>query len=145
LLFRSLNGIKSGNYLKSRSELFHRFPSKTFKSRSFGTTTYHTIDPEVVKHYQSTHFAEFGYAPLRAHLAPNLWGNGIPVADGPDWSTARSFIRSSFDIVHTANIHRLEHHVGKFMDLLPTDGSTVDLLPLFKRLVSGNSNNKLGT
>ncbi|KAF2662187.1 cytochrome P450 [Lophiostoma macrostomum CBS 122681] len=137
--FKSMNSLKSGNYLDSRLELFQPFQSKTFRSSSFGTTTFHTIDPEVVKNYQTLHFDEFDYAPLRYHLAENLWGNGIAVSDGTEWSAARSFISSSFDYVHTANIERLEYHVGKFMKLLPCDGSTVDLLPLFKRLILDTS------
>jgi hypothetical protein len=133
--FQKMRALKSGDYLESSTALFKQFSSKTFKGYSFGTTTYHTIDPEVVKSYQSTFFKDFGIEPLRYHLAENLWGNGIVVADGRRWVSARSFIRSSFDVVHTANIERLDHHVQKFMQLIPRNGSTVDLMPLFKRLV----------
>lgn len=128
--------LNSGHYLENGTALSTSFHSKTFKSRSFGQTTYHTTNPEVVKNYQSIYFKHFGIEPLRHHLAENLWGNGIVVADGERWASARGFIRSSFDVVHTANIERLEYHVGKFMELIPRDGTTVDLMPLFKRLVS---------
>lgn len=107
LFFQKMRALQSGGYLECNTALFKLFSSKTYKSNSFGTTTYHTIDPEVVKSYQSTFFKDFGIEPLRFHLAENLWGNGIVVADGERWASARSFIRSSFDIVHTANIARL--------------------------------------
>jgi cytochrome P450 len=137
LFIKKMRALGSGTYLETSAATYRLFRSKTFTSNSFGTTIYHTIDPEVVKSYQSVQFKDFGYGPIRYHLAENLWGNGIAVTDGPSWTAARSFIRSSFDVVHTANIQRLEHHVDKFMGLLPWDGGTVDLLPLFKRLVSG--------
>lgn len=136
LFIGKMRSLASGKYLENGTSLFKSFRSRTFKSNSFGTTIYHTIDPEVVKNYQSIHFKDFGIEPLRYHLAENLWGNGIVVADGQRWMSARSFIRSSFDVVHTANIDRLEYHVTKFMALLPRNGETVDLMPLFKRLVN---------
>jgi cytochrome P450 len=134
---KKMLALKSGTYLSTSATPYLSIKSKTFKITSFCNTIYHTIDPDVVKGYQSIHFKDFGYGPIRYHLAENLWGNGIAVADGESWTAARRFIRGSFDVVHTANIQRLEHHVDKFMALLPCDGATVDLLPLFKRLVSG--------
>ncbi|OAG02412.1 cytochrome P450 [Paraphaeosphaeria sporulosa] len=139
LFFKKMRALKAGDYLEGNTALFKLFSSKTYRSYSFGTTTYHTIDPEVVKSYQSTFFKDFGIEPLRYHLAENLWGNGIVVADGQRWASARSFIRSSFDVVHTANIDRLDHHVQRLMELIPRDGSTVDLMPLFKRLILDTS------
>ena len=136
LFIKKMQALNSGTYLESNAAMFRMFTSKTFVSKSFGSTTYNTIDPEVAKHYQSIYFKDFGIEPLRYHLAKNLWGNGIVVADGQRWAAARTFIRSSFDVVHTANIERLEYHVEKMMGLIPRDGSTIDLMPLFKRLVS---------
>lgn len=136
LFINKMRALSSGTYLDSSAAVYRLFASKTFMSKSFGSTTYHTIDSEVVKNYQSIFFSNFGIEPLRYHLAENLWGNGIVVADGQRWASARSFIRSSFDVVHTANIERLEYHVDRMMSLIPRDGTTIDLMPLFKRLVS---------
>jgi hypothetical protein len=139
LFFKTMNAFQNGNYLQTQTSLFEPYTSKTIKTHAFGTTIYRTYDPEVSKNFQSIFFKDFGIEPLRYHVAENLWGNGIVVSDGKKWADARSFIRSSFDVVHTANLDRLCHHVDKFMMLLPRDGSTVDLLPLFKRLVSPTS------
>ncbi|KAF2015191.1 cytochrome P450 [Aaosphaeria arxii CBS 175.79] len=139
LFILTIQAFSSGEYLDRSTARFIQFKSKTWKSHSFGTTVYHTIDPEVAKNYQSIYFKSFGIEPIRYHLAENLWGNGIVVTDGEKWSAVRSFIRSSFDIVHTANIERLAFHVEKFMELLPRDGTTFDLMPLFKRLVLDTS------
>lgn len=129
LFFKTMKAFQNGSYLETQTSLFKPYRSKTFKSHGFGRTIYRTYDPEVSKNFQSVFFKDFGIEPLRYHVAENLWGNGIVVSDGKKWADARSFIRSSFDVVHTANIDRLGYHVDKFVRLLPRDGSTVDLLP----------------
>jgi hypothetical protein len=149
LFIKQMRALNSGTYLESSAAVRASFSqskskSKTYMSKSFGSTIYHTTNPEVVKIYQSICFHDFGIEPLRYHLAENLWGNGIVVADGQRWADARRFIRGSFDVVHTANIDRLEYHVAKFMDLIPRDGTTVDLMPLFKRLVSRPNSEQIG-
>ncbi|KAF2714530.1 cytochrome P450 [Pleomassaria siparia CBS 279.74] len=134
-----VSGSLSQAILKTQTSLFKPCSSKTIKTHAFGTTIYRTYDDEVSKNFQSIFFKDFGIEPLRFHVAENLWGNGIVVSDGKTWADVRSFIRSSFDIVHTKNIERSSHHVDKFMKLLPRDGSTVDMMPLFKRLILDTS------
>lgn len=58
------------------------------------------------------------------------------VTDGPQWKKSRTLIKPTFDIAHIANLDRLGPFVDRFMELLPRDGSTVDLFPLLKRMVS---------
>lgn len=135
LFFKMMSAYQSGNYLATNSSLFAHSTSKTIKTNSFGTTVYRTYDSEVSKSILSLNFKSFGIEPLRHHIAKNLWGNSIVVSDGKRWSDSRNFIRSSFDVVHTANIERLRWHVDRFMKLLPENEETVDLMPLFKRLV----------
>ena len=129
------NAFEKGKFLEISQRQFELY-GKTFKAKSFGTTMIKTIDPEVSKAVHGTFFDNFGLQPLRYDTAKNLFGNGIIVVDGPAWAHARSMIRSSFEIVHIANFDFLSQHVDRFMELIPQDGSTVDLLPLFKRLVS---------
>ena len=102
---------------------------------SFGNTIIKTIDPEVSKAVHSTFFDRFGLQGLRYDVAEHLWGNGIIVVDGSHWKHGRALIRGSFDVVHIANMERLKKHTNAFLELLPKHGSTVDLAPLFKRLV----------
>jgi len=49
LFISTINDFNSGNYLEGSTARFKSLPSKTWKSRSFGATMYHTIDPKVVK------------------------------------------------------------------------------------------------
>ena len=126
--------FESGTFLETDRQLYKLY-SKTFETNSFGTTLIKTIEPENAKVVYSTSFKNFGLQPLRYNTAENLFGNGIIVVDGPLWAHSRALIRTSFETVHITNINFLSPHVNRFMDLLPRDGSTVDLLPLLKRLV----------
>ncbi|OCL14662.1 cytochrome P450 [Glonium stellatum] len=134
LFMQYMNGFKSGDFLDTNKRHYETY-GKTFKANLFGTTFIKTIDPEVSKSFHSTSFNKFGLQPLRYEVSKNLFGNGIIVVDGPHWQHGRALIRSSFDIVHIANFEQLGRHVRHFLDLLPRDGSTIDLLPLFKRLI----------
>lgn len=102
---------------------------KTFRTTLLGKTIIKTSDPEVSKAFHATSFDKFGLEPLRLHIAPNFFGNGVILVDG------RALIRSSFDVVHIANFERLQRHTSRFMNLLPKDETTVDLAPLLKLLV----------
>ncbi|KAF2009398.1 cytochrome P450 [Aaosphaeria arxii CBS 175.79] len=136
--FKYMSAFKSGTFLDFNKTMYDTY-GKTFKANSFGTTLIRTIDPQVSKAVHATYFQNFGLQGLRYETAKHLWGNGIIVVDGPHWQHGRSLIRSSFDIVHIANFARLEKHVQRMMELLPTDGSTIDLMPLFKRLILDTS------
>jgi cytochrome P450 len=129
-----MNAFKGAHLLDFNKSMFDKY-GKTFTVNSFGTKVIKTIDPEISKAVHATYFANFGLQGLRYDTATNLWGNGIIVVDGPHWKHGRALIRSSFDVVHVANMERLRKHTDVFLNLLPVDGSTVDLAPLFKRLV----------
>ncbi|KUJ20857.1 cytochrome P450 [Mollisia scopiformis] len=55
---------------------------------------------------------------------------------GEKWAIRRKLIKPSFDVIHIANLDNrsLGRHVERLMDLIPRDTSTVDLMPLFRRL-----------
>jgi hypothetical protein len=130
----TMNAFKNGHFLDYKTSQFAKY-GKTFQTNNFGTILFETIDPEVSKAVHSTHSANFGLQPLRYETAKHLWGNGIVVVDGEEWKRGRALIRASFDVVHVANFQRLRRHTETLFALLPQDGSTVDLMPLFKRLV----------
>ena len=135
LFFNYKRAFSDGKFLELNREHFE-FYGKTWKANKLGTTIIKTIDPEISKALHATHFEEFGLEPLRYENGKRLFGNGILVVDGPQWAHARALIRPSFERVHIANFERLKPHTDIFVRKLPRDGSTVDLLPLLRLLVS---------
>ena len=134
LFWKYKKAFETGQFLEAATLQFDTY-GKTFKANMFGTTIVKTIDSEVAKYVLATSFKDFGLEPLRYETAKNLFGNGIVVVDGSKWAHARALIQSSFDMAHIVNLDSLSAHVDRLMGLIPRDGSSTDLLPLFKRLV----------
>ncbi|KAF2440212.1 cytochrome P450 [Karstenula rhodostoma CBS 690.94] len=136
--FAFMKAFKGGYLLDFNDSGFSEY-GKTFTVNSFGTKVFKTIDPEVSKAVHATYFANFGLQGLRYNTATHLWGNGIIVVDGPHWKHGRALMKRSFEVVHLANMERLRKHTETFLNLLPADGSTVNLTPLFKRFILDSS------
>ena len=54
-------------------------------------------------------------------------GDGIFNVDGEKWSTSRHLLRPHFHKERVSDLDCFEHHVTTLLDLLPKDGSTVDM------------------
>ncbi|KAF7908617.1 uncharacterized protein EAF01_004372 [Botrytis porri] len=61
-------------------------------------------------------------------------GRGIFTEDGEFWKQSRSLVRSTFSRVEIADLENFERHVTRFLNFIPKDGSTFDMLPLVKKL-----------
>ncbi|KAI0015401.1 cytochrome P450 [Xylariomycetidae sp. FL0641] len=122
------------DFLGLNERLFQTY-GKTYRAHPQGTPTIKTMDPEITKYVHATYFDHFGVENIRTGIE-YLWGDGITVVDGERWAARRRLIKPAFDVAHLANLENrsLAGHVAKFMDLIPRDASTVDLMPLFRRL-----------
>jgi cytochrome P450 len=121
-------------FLETTKHLFDQY-GKTFRTTRLGRKFIRSQDPEVMKAVLSTHFENFGMQPLRYEGGKGFFGDGMLATDGPQWKHSRTLIRPTFDVAHIANFGRLKGHVERFMEILPRDGSTIDIFPLLKRLV----------
>ena len=63
-------------------------------------------------------------------------GRGIYTTDGPFWEHSRALVKPIFTRAQFADLETLEHYLKQMMDLIPGDGSSVDILPLLSKLVS---------
>lgn len=106
----------------------------------FGTTIVETVDSDVATCTPTISFNIFSLEPLRHETVKKPFGNGIMVIDGSKWTHARALIQSSFDTAPIIVLASLSAHVDPLMGLIPGDGLTIDLLPLFKRPSMHNAN-----
>lgn len=111
----------------------------TFQSKPYGTTKIFTIEPRNLQTIFATKFESFGIQPLRLFSFGPFVGKGIMTTDGAFWEHSRALIRPTFARAQIANLSSLEGHVSRLIDLIPKDGSTVDLQPLFARLALDTS------
>lgn len=82
----------------------------------------------------STKFDSWGVEPLRLFSFEPLIGRGIMGTDGRRWEHSRTLLRPVFSRKEISDLPSLEVHVQKLIDIIPRDGSIVDLRPLFTRL-----------
>jgi cytochrome P450 len=89
-----------------------------------------TCEPENIKTILSLRFKDFGLANRQETLG-KLLGKGIFTTDGESWSHSRAMIRPNFARDQVADLAAFEAHIQTLFQILPTDGSTVDLQDLF--------------
>lgn len=129
---RAVKEGRSAAYDRSLFELY----GKTFETVMWGTARQRmisTMDPSNIQAIASLAFGNFEFQSFRESLGPFM-GKGVLTTDGPYWVHSRALIRPTFARSRIGNFASFEVHVKRFLELLPRDGSTVDLQPLFKRL-----------
>lgn len=133
--FATKHAFETNSFLEF-NENNHRVYGRTYQATEMGKTVIKSVDPEVSKAFHSTHFQDLGVRPGRRASGLTFFGPSITNDDGHFWQLRRAWLRPSFERVHVVNFERLRKHIVNFMALLPKDDETVDLGPLFSRLVS---------
>ncbi|KAL9638269.1 MAG: hypothetical protein Q9164_001651 [Protoblastenia rupestris] len=136
-LFRALNKNQRN---QSMRQLFDTY-GNTFRSKTWRKTKFYTIEPKNIQAVFGTDFASWGVEPMRLFAFEPFVGKGIMCTDGLDWERSRAMIKPTFARTQIAELHLTAYaaHVQRFMDLLPKDGTMVDLAPLFARLALDSS------
>ena len=111
----------------------------TFRSNLYGRTKLFTAEPRNLQTIFSTKFASFGVEPIRLFEFAPFIGKGIMTTDGLFWAHSRSLLRSTFNKTQISKLSAFDVHVTRLIDLIPKDGTTVDLQPLFARLALDSS------
>ena len=126
--------IQDGDSFPVEQRLFQEH-GMTFKVNQWGSTAIWTMDPQNLQVVLSQ-TKNFIVAPLREGLLKPFMERSVFTADGPEWAHSRAAIKPIFQRAQVTDLAPFAVHVGRFLDLLPRDGSTVDLQPLLKRMVS---------
>lgn len=106
----------------------------TFRTQVFIKPVIRTIEPRNIQAVFASNAESFGNAPLRHFSFSPLVGEGVMTLDGANHERARALIRPTFSKAHIESEAAYNVHVENLIKLIPTDGSTVDLQPLFGRL-----------
>lgn len=134
-MFRSAKERRRNMSMKEQVDIYGR----TFQSKPYGNTTIFTIEPRNLQAVFATDFESYGLEPLRLFVFEPFIGKGIITTDGAFWEHSRALIRPTFARAQVADLSSLEVHVSRLIDLIPKDGSTVDLQPLFARFALDSS------
>ena len=131
-LYRSLEDFRARKFLDAWYQRLET-TGRTVWVWLLGSRMLVTTDPENMRAILATSSDHFEHGPhMRA--AFGVFGNGIFSADGEHWQRSRALFRPSFAREEIYDTGRFETHFQNFLQLLPTDGTVVDLQPLFDRL-----------
>jgi cytochrome P450 len=133
LVYLFLNSSRRGLEKLSVEEQFDVLGS-TFQTQAFIKPVIKTIEPRNIQAVFASDADSFGNGPLRHFSFSPLVGDGVMTLDGARHERARALIRPTFSKANIENETAYSMHLENFIKLLPTDGSTVDLQPLFGRL-----------
>ncbi|KAL4891415.1 cytochrome P450 [Aspergillus ambiguus] len=114
-------------------ELFQRrfqLYGNTFRGKRFATTFISTCEPMNIKTILSLKFKDFSLGNRIETFGP-LLGHGIFTSDGEHWAQSRAMVRPNFVKDQVANLDKFEELMQGLLELIPTDGTTVDLQDLF--------------
>ena len=128
-------GRRNGALLSTLQNLF-RVHGKTFQATMWGQTIIYTIDVANVQAIHTTEFDHFGVEAIRKSVNQRWVGDGIFVSDGPVWKQSRNLLKPAFSKSQFADLLSFGTHLDRSLALIPNHGATVDVQPLFQRLVS---------
>jgi len=135
LFLDNVRNLKAQNLLhglKNRWKIY----GHTYSGKIVGTRTIFTVDEKNLQTVHALKFADYGVQLLRLGPTFPFMGRGVFTTDGPFWEHSRALIRPTFTRTNVANLPAFEAHFKKFLELIPRDGTTVDLKPLLYRLLS---------
>ena len=116
----------------------------TFQSKPYGHTELWTMSSQNIQSIYATHFESYGVGPLRHFVFEPLLGSGLMTTDGHAWKSSRAVINLLFSKAQVEeDLTNFDSHISRLLNLIPNDGRTLDLQPLFDRLALDSSSDML--
>ena len=124
--------VKNGQQMKLVMEQFEEY-GKTWAESTFDFKVINTIEVRNIQEVAASSFQDY-IKEDRSPFNPFL-GDGILSQDGPKWKHSRNLIKPIFSLAELSDRDLFARHFDRFLDMIPRDGSTIDLLPLLQILV----------
>jgi cytochrome P450 len=106
----------------------------TLSLRILGQRLYITDDVDNLKTLLATNFDDWSIGTERIKQITAFLGKGIFTTEGPAWRHSRDLLRPCFERSAVADVTMMGKHTNRLIDLMPKDGTTIDLAPLFHQL-----------
>jgi cytochrome P450 len=134
LLLDQIKNIKEHRLLESWMQELRAANAHTISCSVLGNRVFITDDPENVKTLLATDFDVWSLGQERIKMMSAFLGHGIFTNEGAAWKHSREMLRPCFERSQVADVSLFEKHVNRLVDVLPKDGTTVDLQPLLQEL-----------
>ena len=127
-------GHEERRFLKLYESQFELY-DKTFEENLKGKKLINTTEPVNVQQVAALAVEDYGKDPERLQAQSPFFGPRI-FSDGLTWKQARAMVKPIFAKAKLSDIDHLASFADRFVELLPDNGSMVDVQPLLGRLVS---------
>lgn len=137
-VYAMLNALAKNKFLDFQKETYGAHGFKAWTANFLGNRMVYSSYSANMKALSTSHRECFAVEPIRVGngaITP-FTGRGVSSSDGAKWQASRDLIKPYFDRAGFSNLERLGKHVDRLLARIPTDGSTVDMQPLFRRWVS---------
>lgn len=134
IISANLKALKNHKLLDLWSELLASNNAHTIQQGVLGQTIIYTDDPENIKAILSTQFESWSLGKERIDSMTRYLGKGIFTTEGAAWKHSREMLRPCFERSQVADVSIMEKHTKRLIELIPKDGTTINLQPLFHQL-----------
>ncbi|KAI1387796.1 cytochrome P450 [Hypoxylon trugodes] len=134
-VYAMFQALAENRFLEFNRETYAARGSKSWTAIFMGNRMVYSSEPENMKALSTSHRDAFAVEPIRVGngaITP-FQGRGVSSSDGPKWQYSRDLVKPYFDREGFSNLDRLRTHVDRLISKIPTDGSMVDMQPLFRR------------
>lgn len=141
-----MKAIKEDRFLPFQVETYFAQGNGVWTANFLGKRMIYSSHPENMKAMSTSLISCFAVEPIRianGAITP-FTGRGVSSSDGQKWQCSRNLIMSYFDRAGFTRLRRLDIHVDRLLRNIPTNGSKVDMQPLFQRWVSRRSRLGIG-
>ncbi|CZR52720.1 related to n-alkane-inducible cytochrome P450 [Phialocephala subalpina] len=125
--------MKEGRFFKLYDTQFELY-GKTFEEIWRGKPLINTIEPANAQKVAALAHEDYGKDPERLMAQAPFLGPSILSHHGSVWKRARAMVKPIFARAELSDIDHFALYTDRFMELLPNDGSMVDIQPLVRRL-----------
>lgn len=131
---KNLKSFKKHRLLENWSKSLRDKDAHTVSMYVLGQKILLTDDPENIKTLLAADFDVWSLGQDRIKQMSAFLGHGIFTTEGATWKHSRDMLRPCFERSQVADVSMFEKHIDRMIDILPKDGTTVDLQPLFHLL-----------
>jgi len=118
---------KDGNLQALYTRHFNAL-GKTWEEIFWNQRVINTMDAMNHQYIHALGFEDFGKPNQRMKISAPILGNGIFAAEGAHWKHSRSIIKPIFARAERENMSMMAKHVDRFINLLPRNSETFDVL-----------------
>ena len=108
---------------------------KTFEEQFFDTKIINTMEAANIQQVAALSFQDWGKSSAKTASSSPFLGRGIFSEDGAFWKHSRDLIKPTFARSEISDVNSLGLFVDRLLDLIPRDGTTIDIQPLIHKLV----------